>query len=43
LETGTGLYQDYMVVLGDGSKVHIVVLDVRYDYIVEGNDRLGLA
>ena len=30
-----------MVTLGDGSKVHIVLMDVRYDYNQSANDRIG--
>jgi alkaline phosphatase D len=41
-EPGRGIYQDYMIER-DGVRVHIVLLDVRYDYDEERNDRLGPA
>lgn len=41
LEKGTGLYQDYLLTLLDGTRVHLIVLDVRYDYEVITKDRLG--
>lgn len=35
---GRGIYQDYLIVQ-DGITLHIILLDVRYDY--SDSDRLG--
>lgn len=39
-ENDTGIYQDYVVNYED-VKVHIILLDVRYDFDNSDNDRLG--
>ena len=39
-QAGTGIYQDYVVTYGD-KKVHILLIDNRYDYDIERDDRLG--
>ena len=40
LEKGTGIYQDY-IINEDGVKVHLILLDVRYDFNKTINDRFG--
>eukprot|EP00347_Sterkiella_histriomuscorum_P000818 403374396 len=43
-EKNTGLYQDYMIdqmIDGVSAKIHIIILDVRYDYDPITNDRFG--
>ena len=40
LENGTGIFQDYMINY-DGLKIHVVLMDVRFDYDPKTNDRLG--
>jgi len=32
LETDSGIYQDYIMTTEDGVKVHLILLDVRFDF-----------
>jgi len=42
--TQRGLYQDYIVYTGEGLKVHIILLDVRFHHNEDfPGDRLGAA
>lgn len=40
LEKGTGIYQDY-IINENGIKVHVILLDIRYDFDRSTNNRLG--
>ena len=40
LEKGTGIFQDYEVRL-NGVKVHLILIDVRYDFDKPARDRFG--
>ena len=41
LDKDSGVYQDYITMVGD-LKIHIVLLDIRYDFDRSLNDRLGV-
>lgn len=43
MEKGTGIYQDYIIKTSEEIKVHIVLLDIRYDFDRKTNDRFGKA
>lgn len=40
LQKKTGLYQDY-IINKEGIKVHVILIDVRYDYNKTSSDRFG--
>ena len=40
-EKNTGIYQDYVIMTQDKVKVHIVLVDVRYDFDPAAKDRFG--
>lgn len=41
LERNTGIFQDYIINSTDGIKVHVILLDVRYDFNSTTKDRFG--
>lgn len=41
LDRDHGIYQDYVIKSTDGVKVHIILLDVRYEFDPDTKDRYG--